>query len=154
MQAGCYSGASYTFLEGDVFDENCDRDVMVLNGGYRFNEYFSAEGRIGFGVSDDDLEGLLDIEVDSILGVYGKFGIPTGTSFYPYAILGYSRVEIELSSSLIGGSESDSDNDLSYGIGADFSISDNFSLNAEYMVWYDDDDIELSGLSIGAIYKF
>lgn len=154
IQSGSYIGASYAINEADAGGDDLDLSALMLNAGYRFNEYFSAEARIGTGTGGDDLDDFygIDIDIDSMYGVYGKVGIPTGTAVYPYAILGYTNVKLELSGG--GTSESDDDSDLSYGIGADFSVSESFSMFAEYIVWYDDNDIELSGFNLGVNLRF
>ena len=150
-QAGFYIGGSYAFLDTEVFGEDLDLGALVFNGGYSFNEYIAVEGRIGTGVVDDDFFGI-DVELNYLAGVYAKVGIPTGTIVYPYVVLGLTQVELEISG--FGQSETDDDNDISYGIGANFEVSNNVGIYVEYMSWYDEDDIEITGFNLGANYKF
>ncbi|WP_101757829.1 porin family protein [Oceanicoccus sp. KOV_DT_Chl] len=149
---GWYIGGSYAQLDTD-FDDLVEFDLaaLVFNAGYKINDYIAIETRLGTGITDDDIVGV-DLELDYLWGVYAKAGIPTGTAIYPYVVLGYTKAELELSG--YGYSESDSDSDTSYGIGADFSVNDNVGIFAEYMNWYDDDGVEISGFNIGASYKF
>ena len=52
------------------------------------------------------------------------------------------------------GAESESQTDMSYGVGADIGSSDTFLVNVEYMNWFDKDGTEISGLSLGFTRKF
>ena len=154
-EPGWYVGGSYSTLETDIVVE-FDLAALVFNGGYQFNDYVAVEVRAGTGITDDDFTGIggsVDLELDYLYGVYTKIGVPTGTNVYPYVVLGYTKAELEVSSS-IGLSASDSDSDTSYGIGARFQVNDNVGVVVEYMNWYDDDDVEITGFNIGASYKF
>ena len=43
---------------------------------------------------------------------------------------------------------------LSMGIGADFNINERLEINAEYMNYIDDDDVELDALGVGLAVNF
>ena len=146
-----YFGGSYAQLDTDIADVEFDLGALTFNAGYQINDYVAVETRLGAGIADDDYEGI-DLELDQFWGVYAKVGIPTGAAFYPYVVLGYTKAELELSGN--GYSESDSGNDTSYGIGANFSVNDNVGVFAEYMNWYDKDEVEITGFNIGVNYKF
>lgn len=149
---GWYISGSYAQLDADIADVvEFDLAALVFNGGYQINEYVAFETRLGTGVADDDIFGV-KLELDYLMGIYTKVGIPTGTAFYPYVVLGYTKAELTVSDS--GFSESDSDNDTSYGVGAHFTITESLGVFAEYMNWYDKDDLEVTGFNIGANYKF
>ena len=150
--AGWYVGGSYAQLDTDVAGVvEFDLAALVFNVGYKINDYVAVESRLGTGIADDDILGI-DLELDYLWGLYTKIGIPTGTGFYPYAVLGYTKAELELSA--FGMTESESDSDISYGIGADFGVNENLGIFVEYMNWYDDEDIEITGFNIGLNYKF
>lgn len=157
---GAYVGANYTFV---TYDEEFlgDADLGALSGkvGARINPYISAELRAGVGVADEtatDGNVSVTLELDYLVGGYVLFGLPNKTPIYPYIALGYTKGELTLSATDPGGSFSisESDSDLSYGLGANLAISDNVQLNAEYMKYIDKDDYEVSGISIGASYLF
>jgi len=151
-KSGWYGGASYAQLDTDIAGiVEFDLGALVFNAGYQINDYVAIETRLGTGITDDDIVGL-ELELDYLWGIYTKIGIPTGTAFYPYVVLGYTKAELELSG--LGYSESDSDSDTSYGVGANFTVNDNFGVFAEYMNWYDDEDIEITGFNLGVSYKF
>jgi len=145
--ADLYAGGSYAVLDSD------DVTLNAIYGrfGASFNDNISAEARLGFGVGDDSVDGI-KVELDNLYGVYVRGGIPAGEVFYPYAILGYSKAKGTASG--FGVSVSDSESDLSYGVGADFNVNETFKINAEYMSYVDKDDFELTGFSVGVAFSF
>ena len=124
--------------------------------GTTFNENFSGEIRLGFGVGDDSVDVLgfdADIELDNLFGAYFRGGIPVTGSFFPYAVIGYTRSKLTAFISSFG-SKSDSGTDLSFGLGADINVSKNIIINVEYMNYFDKDGTEIDGFSIGIASKF
>ena len=173
-------------------------NVAVGRFGVRFTENFAAEIRGGIGLGDDTNESTITnadfseyaffgiplttfgisgtgnasgggtLELDHFFGAYLRAGAPIGESFFPYALLGYTRADISASVSLSvtpqGGQTSaasvnvsGSDTDISFGLGADYKFNDRFSLNAEWINYVDKSDGELgelSGFSVGALFNF
>ncbi|HEY9030462.1 MAG TPA: porin family protein [Kangiella sp.] len=127
-----------------------DADVTTLDGkvGTYFNENFSGELRLGLGVQDDTVFGS-DIEIENYYGAYLRAGIPVTDGFYPYAIVGYTNTKVGVS-----GGGSDSESDMSYGLGADFAISDSVDFTAEFMRYLDKDGVEVDGIGLGFKFKF
>ena len=80
-----------------------------------------------------------------------KAGVPVNETFYPYAVLGYTRGELE--ASVMGFTVSESESDTSFGLGADFNF-EGFTLNVEYLNYLDKDEAEISGVSIGFSKSF
>lgn len=154
VSASCAASAADMYAGGGV--AVLDADEVTLNAVYGrfgafFNENISAEARLGLGVGDDSWGGA-KVELDNFYGAYLRGGIPTGEVFYPYAILGFTKGKMSASGG--GLSMSDSDSDLSYGVGADFSVSDSLKINAEYMSYIDKDDFEISGFTAGVAFSF
>lgn len=153
---GPYVGGSALFVDAKA-EGSEDASLMAIGGrlGTQLNENFSGEVRVALGVGDDTVRyGIAeyDVELNSMIGGYLRVGAPIGANFHPYAIVGFTRTELEYSQNFLGdGSESDTD--LSYGLGVDLDLDRNLSLNVEYMNYYDDDDIEVSGFSIGIASK-
>lgn len=152
-----YVGGSFAAIEYSEDGINDDADLTALYGrvGTKFNDYLSAEIRAGFGVGDDDVNVLgfdVDVELENLYGVYLRGGLPTGSIAYPYVIAGYTRGEVEASVS--GFSNSESESDVSYGIGIDIAVSDRVNLNVEYINYLDKSETEVSGLSVGAVWLF
>lgn len=151
-----YYGVGLAFLnysEEDIEDASLTSIYGRL--GTNFNENISGEFRIGVGVGDDsvDVYGYdVDIELDNMVGAYLRGGIPVTESFFPYAVLGYTR--LELTASAMGFSESESETDISFGLGADVDVNGNITVNVEYINYVDKDGLEIDGFSIGVASKF
>lgn len=158
MAEGNYFGGSFAAL--DYSDDSVDQDfsLTAVYGrlGTNFSENFSGEIRVGTGVGDDSVSygGInANIELDTIYGLYVRAGIPVTESFFPYAVVGYTRGELTLSVSGLG-SASESESDASFGLGADFNLTQNVIINGEYMSYFDKDGAEISGFSIGLTTAF
>lgn len=154
--AETYLGGSVAILDYSEFGIPEDASLTALYGrlGTSFTENFSAEIRAGFGLGDDtvDVFGLpVDVELNNFFGGYLLAGFDTG-SFYPYAIVGYTRSELEASA--FGTSISETESDASFGFGADFYLSNTSSLNIEYMNYLDEDGVEIYGFGIGLSQVF
>jgi opacity protein-like surface antigen len=152
-----YYGANVAFIDYSEEGIATDASVTALYGrvGTSFNENFSAEARIGFGLTDDTVAFLgedVDIQLNNFFGAYFKGGARLTEVFYPYAIIGYTRGEME--ASVFGASISESESDVSFGLGADFTVTDGMTFNLEYMNYFDKDGAELSGFSLGFISRF
>lgn len=155
---GAYYGGNLSFLDYSEEGISEDPSLTAIYGrlGTNFNENFSGEFRVGFGVGDDSINVLgtdADVELDSLFGAYLRGGIPVSENFFPYVVLGYSRGEITASVSGVG-SESESETDASFGLGADINVSSNLTINLEYMNYFDKDGAEINGFSVGLASKF
>lgn len=152
-----YAGG--TFLDVDYSETGFeDASLNALGGriGRHFNENFSGEIRAGFGVGDNSVSVIstdVDLEINHFFGAYVRGGFQLGPSAYPYAILGYTRGEVEASISGFG-SETESESDVSFGVGVDLQITENVYLNIEYMNYLDKDDAEVDGFLVGFSRRF
>lgn len=149
---GLYAGLNYTFMNVD-YGSNVDGDLETLSGkvGVMATPYIGVEARAGFGTSDDRVLGA-DISIDSLFGGYATLNLPTNTPITPYAVLGFTRISSE--ADIPGGSYSDDDSDVSYGLGVNVDMARNVAANLEYMRYYDKDDVTLDGLSLGVAFRF
>ncbi len=161
-----YVGAQYamlTYSESDFPDY--DLTALVIRGGYFFNKYFSIEGRLGFGIGDDSKTvfdptlGTFDLklELDNMFGVYGVGHIPVSERVDLYGLIGLTNGESTASATIPGFgsvSVSDDESDLSLGVGADFLVTKNFSLNIEYTSYLSKSDFDADAISLGANYYF
>ena len=145
------------YSENDLKDASVTSVIGRL--GVNFSENFSGEIRLGTGIQEDtiNVSGIdVDFEIDSLIGGYLRGDFKITEAFFPYAVLGYTKVEGTASIGSIG--VSDSGSDVSFGIGADIKITDTITINAEYINYYDEEedgnDIEFSGLSLGLAFNF
>ncbi|MDH5737807.1 MAG: porin family protein [Gammaproteobacteria bacterium] len=164
MSAFCSQALSEPFYAGGNFvlgsyDEDgmstLDLNSAQFKWGYVINDNISAELRYGVGVGDDsdELFGFsFDVSIDQYYGAYVKAAFPTESRVDPYLVLGYTYADLEID--ILGISASTDADDLSYGVGLDFRKDERWTINAEYMMYFDKDGGELSGLSFGVQYHF
>jgi outer membrane autotransporter protein len=160
-----YIGAQYaqaTYEQSNTLgnaaadDGEADPTALIFVGGYKFNENVALEGRLGLGLGDDDFEfasgGSTKIEVSRLLSILGKFSV--GGTFSPYAVVGFTDFELDADN----GTTVEGDG-LSYGVGVDFSVSENAAISLEYINYASPDingggDADLTAISIGVNYTF
>lgn len=142
-----YLGLDYTHLE----DSDIELGALTLKGGYQLNDWAAVELRGGLGIVDDDYRGV-DAELEHYIGGYFRAGLPNDSAIYPYVIAGYTHGKIK--ASFAGFSNSDSEGDFSYGLGASLRLDELWSANVEVMRYFDKSNVELDGVSVGVTYKF
>ena len=154
-----YAGVNVVFAKYSEQGASDEASVPLLTGklGTYFHENFAAEVRAGIGVGEDTVfvgnNQPVDFEIDSMFGAYLKAIIPLADTFNPYAVVGFTRAEVSVSAPGFG-KVSDSDSDVSFGLGADIAIHDTAVFNFEYMSYFDKADAEITGLTIGIAKKF
>ena len=71
-----YGGLQYALFNIDDGSDEVEPTALVARIGRFLNENVAIEGRIGFGLEDDTLDAGpfdIDVDVDSLLGIYGVF---------------------------------------------------------------------------------
>lgn len=158
VQPGFYAGAGVGKASIEIDDAGFDADDTAFKvfGGYNFNRNFALElAFIDGGAPDERFDlGRVEVAVDGInISALGR--LPINEKFSVFGKLGFASydVEVKVRAGNAVGSGSDSDEDLSYGVGGAFNLSSAVELRAEY------EAIDVSGgsfsvLSVGGIYKF
>jgi outer membrane immunogenic protein len=135
--------------------------MQTISGklGRVWNDNFSAEMRVGFGLNDDEkivsVNGTLvpiQLGLKNFYGAYVKIGEQVKSNIYPYTILGYTRVKGKVKALFI--EDTNAESDSSFGMGIDFDLTETLKLNIEYMNYLDKNTAALSGFSIGLISNF
>jgi opacity protein-like surface antigen len=140
---------------------------IMVDAGYKFNQYVAVEGRYWSGInSNNDLawrSGLpADITVDA-WGIYLKPMYPVSSAFNIYGLVGYGSADATYDLPNAGSITSDSTDGFSWGIGADYAITNNWSVFVDYTSVIDgesgntdriDTDDSLSTVNIGVNYQF
>jgi hypothetical protein len=141
--AESYIGINLTSVEIEADGVDGPSPQMIMGKiGSSISPKIAGEYRVGFGDGSDEFNGV-DFKINHMFGAYMKIHSSEGAT-KPYFILGITKGKLTLSES----SESDSEDDISYGLGVDFSNG----LNLEYMQYMDKDGVELNGLSVGFIF--
>lgn len=148
---GFYVGGGYTgaTIDSNAVGKDADVGILFARGGYQINQNIAVEARLGTGVDDDRIYGV-KVEVEDFYGAYLKAGLPTQVGLYPYVFLGATHAKVKVH--VPGGTDSDSD--LSYGLGADYWFNKQVSAGLEYGKFYDKDGVDIDGWTVGVNYKF
>jgi opacity protein-like surface antigen len=149
---GLYAGALLTRTTVSL-DGRGDANPTTIGAklGMSINKNFAVEARLGTGLSDDSLSGI-SVKVDNFAGIYAKGILPVSDAASVYGLLGYTQGKIKLEAA--GQSLSDSDTDISYGIGADFAVSGGTSVGVEWARFFKGDGYKVDGLSLSVSFKF
>ena len=120
--------------------------------GFDFNEYIGIgfEGNASL-IEDGVLSGV-SFGINSYVA-YLRGSIPIGEDARIYALIGPSNVEITGNAFLIY-SVSEEDNDTAVGIGFEKSIGPRLSFTADYINYYDKDDVDVNAFNLGFISYF
>ncbi|MBW4933191.1 outer membrane beta-barrel protein [Marinobacter sp. F4206] len=148
---GLYTGLNYTFANLDIGSRDADVGTLSAKAGVMATPFLGFEARGGFGV-DDDRIGAVDFSLDNFFGGYATFNLANESPLTPYAILGFTRVELEAEGPF--NTVTDDESDVSYGVGLNMKFASNLSGNLEYMRYYDDDDVTVDGLGVGVQLNF
>ncbi len=123
-----------------------DLDVILFQVGVWVSDDISLELRTGRGSNDDTVQGV-DVEIESLYGMYGLYHFNFSDFASVYGAVGLSRLTLKASGA--GGSDQEDENGLSYGVGAKLSI---FSI--EFMRYLDTNEVEADVVSVGVQYTF
>ncbi|SHF73093.1 outer membrane insertion C-terminal signal [Modicisalibacter ilicicola DSM 19980] len=152
-----YAQASY---EETVYGYDIEGDPSVLVGrlGHYLTDNFSFEGRVGLGLSDDEVtvngyDTDVTVEVDHLFGAYAVGHLPVTDVVSIYALAGFTQGEATAKAD--GMSATDDDSGFSYGVGGEVNFfSRQFSGTLEYMSYLDKSSYEVSAISAGVNYQF
>lgn len=157
---GMYAGVNvgqFTYKDKEWLVTNA---VVYATGGYKFNDYFGVEARVGAGGAAtgsyvDATFGTINVEskMSSYYGVYGKGVFPITSSISAFGVVGYSVKNYDNSQTGAGITTTNNtytSSGVGYGAGAEFAVSDKISIKAEYDVLSD----KISAVVLGATLKF
>ena len=151
-----YIGLQYALVtyEEEGFDD-VEPTALVGRLGHFVTDNVAVEGRLGFGVQDDEVEvdlgflGTVDVEVEieHLFGIYAAIHSSSTSDISVYGLLGFSQGELEASA--LGEEVSEDESGFSYGFGLNIH-----KFNIEYMSYLDEDDFEVTAISLGFVHQF
>lgn len=166
------NGGFLTITDSQTIIDDSVSSVM-LQAGYKFNDYVAIEGRYWAGGTTDRVlvSPFVEADVDiDAWGLYVKPMYPVTEAFNIYALLGYasSTYDAQFYSGSVSGSFNNGvDYDgFSWGIGAEYEFNESWALFVDYTVLYDDssdnlvngvayrEDVTLDTWNFGVTYSF
>ena len=173
VNTGFYLGIAYGYEKltidrasgGNLLDEKFGS--IMLDAGYKFNQYVAVEGRYWSGInSNNDLgwrTGIpADITVDA-WGLYVKPMYPVSSALNIYGLLGYGSGDASYEPNNNVTITSDSVSGFSWGVGAEYVITNNWSVFVDYTSIIDGEsgavdaintDDSLNTVNVGVNYQF
>jgi len=140
---GFYVGIGYGYnnvqldssATGNKIDDY-DFGSIMLDMGYKINSYIAIEGRYWSGInSSNDLAWKNNINSDVTVdawGIYAKPMYPVSEKFDMYALLGYGSADATYDIPNANSIETDSSEGFSWGLGAEYSMSNSVSIFIDY----------------------
>ena len=157
---GFYIGLAYSHLSHDIDYEGLstivelDFNAIMLDVGYKFNPYIAVEGRYNVSLGDTDMDDKADKAEISVLSIFVKPMYPIAPEMDIYALLGYSLTEASNTYDVTSFDEGA----FSWGAGASYDMTEEFSVFVEYTQFYNDTlngfDHVVDSFNIGVTYRF
>lgn len=116
------------------------------------DETLGGEVRLGLGVGDDSLGHGTKVQVDRSYGAYLRGEFPNTVPIRPYGLIGVTR--IKTTEDRPSGHHGKSYQDLSLGLGADFTLTRVVFVSLEYLRAVDRGGDQVSNLSLGINGRF
>ena len=156
-QAGGFAGLDYisSKIEPDNTNASAKPEALQFKFGSWINkdETLGGELRLGLGMGDDELTNGVDVEIDRYYGAYFRGQFPNTLPVRPYGLIGVSYIETTANFPG-GGSDGENYKDLSLGLGADITITNQIFLSVEYLRAVDRSGDEVSNLGFGINGRF
>lgn len=157
---GLYVGIAYTHLSHDrdlkSLNTSLELDYhgIMINLGYKFNPYIALEGRYQGSIEDNDMDDYTESSDVTVWSIFVKPMYPLAPEMDIYGLLGYSLSD---SSNELGTTSVD-EGAFSWGVGASYAMTEDFSLFGEYTQFYNDTlnsfDHVVDSFNIGVFYTF
>ena len=157
---GFYVGLAYSHLSHDIDYQNLSTDIeldfnaIMLDVGYKFNPYIAVEARYNFSLGDTDMDDYMQEAEASVLSLFVKPMYPIAPEMDIYVLLGYSLTDVSNTNDITSFDEGT----FSWGAGASYDMTEEFSVFAEYTQFYNDTikgfDHVVDSFNIGVTYRF
>ncbi|HEY5603087.1 MAG TPA: outer membrane beta-barrel protein [Gammaproteobacteria bacterium] len=154
-----FAGSIYTGLAGaqTIIDTGAGEVkpvIGVFKLGYELTGNVALELQYGAGGGDDELDSQ-KYEVDSFGAAFLRFSSGGGISGVRlYLLAGYAQSELKIDD--VAPTDDDKYNGFAWGIGAEefLKSANNLAVVAEYMRYYDRDELGIDAITLGLRYRF
>ena len=148
-----YTDVGISRTEVKVASEKFHPLMWRLKLGYDITDTISVEGHFGTNAKDDSAENL-KLEIDQFYALYARYTTKGNyNGIRMYFLLGQSKTKLKLTN---GDLKDDEFEDLTWGVGIQEASDKIRSLvyTLEYVNFYDDSDLTMSGISLGLRFNF
>lgn len=131
-----------------------DNDALSAIVGYRFHPNVSGELFLGTGIGSENAAfggGTVRSKVSSSYGLFVRPSFMVSDQFEVFGRLGFLRSKLNLQGTGIG---SESGTSTAYGVGANWHFSPNMYGQLAYMSFYDRNNTQAQGLTLGLGMNF
>jgi opacity protein-like surface antigen len=144
---GWYVGASIGQSDLDI-----DKDTAwKASIGYQMNRNLSVEvGYTNLGEVSETVLGVTASAEATAWEVIGLYKFPVANQFSVYGLAGIAMAEVEARAG--GVTVSDDSTELTFGVGAQYDVSRNLGVRAQWQRYGADEDIDV--ISVGVVFKF
>jgi len=150
-----YGELGYTALSYSESGYKADPGMLRAVVGTEIHPNLNVEGMLGVGIKDGSTRVSnvnISSQVDRFWGVYLKPKVMLTPDIELFGRVGYASSKV--TASVPGYAISDSGNSMSYGVGLNFKVAANTTLNADFMSYYDKNGVKATGLTVGVGFKF
>ncbi len=158
---GGYAGLGYvaTSIAPDHASDKANTGALQFSFGGWLNQSntLGVEGRIGLGIQDGNVHynsvGERNVSIDRYYGAYFRAQFPNTLPVRPYGLIGVTRVETD---EMDGAHDHHGENydDISLGLGADFTITRDIFISLEYMRVADHGGDQINQVALGVNGRF
>jgi opacity protein-like surface antigen len=148
-----YGELGYTVLTVKESSSGFSASPTALRGiiGYDLHPFVAVEGMLAFGVSDDSDKGV-NAKLQNAYGVFVKPKFNPNENFEVFGRLGWVKTKFKFSDST--GSETQSESDFAYGVGANYHFNPRMSVGLDYMRYSKKDGVKVDGVTVSFGYRF
>jgi len=131
QDSGIYVNAGVDAYEFDFY-------TASIKVGYDFNDYIGIEGQAGFGIGDQDIDGI-DVGVDNTFAGFGVLSFPVNQDIDLFARVGYHSTQFGFSGAISADLDTDG---LAAGVGGQYFFNGGQNgLRVEYTLKDIDSDV-------------
>lgn len=162
QQAGPWYGElGYTWLKIDAHSTTFRPEAIRAIAGYGFHPNFALEGMIAGGITDDEkavsVNGVpanVTVKPDYMYGIWAKGRYMVNPQFEVFGRLGWTHTKVKSSSANPAAAGSERDDDVSWGLGANFHFNPKAYASLDWMRYSKQSGNTMDGFTLGLGFRW
>jgi len=150
-----YVELGYTGTKFENPVASADPGMVRAIFGWEATPYLAVEAMGAFSEHESEARvggSKVDVEIEHSWGLYLKPKMKFGDAVEVFGRLGFTESRVKVSAE--DGSDSDSGNDFTYGVGLNYAISKTAYASIDYLNYYNKDSVKIKGFTIAIGTKF